>query len=239
MSCRLTPMDEPLGRAVGNALEVAECVEVLQRRRTAGFDRADTGSGGARSRTLRATSWRAGWTDGSAWRKFVRTGGSAGRRCGRAGGFGASPSRARFAIRSWPRRTARSKRMDAEAIGRASVLLGGGRQKADDAVDFAVGFSQIKKVGESVAAGEPLAGRSCAERGRRSRRASDARERGIESRSHDRAWLILLVRRFRDRGARARPDAERLRREAVPAAARLIPWLLEEKEQLRQMPLGE
>ena len=46
--------------------------------------------------------------------------------------------------------------MDAEIIGRASVLLGAGRQRANDAIDFAVGFSQIKKIGEYVKAHEPL-----------------------------------------------------------------------------------
>jgi pyrimidine-nucleoside phosphorylase len=41
-------------------------------------------------------------------------------------------------------------------IGRASVMLGAGRQKADAAIDFTVGFSKIKKVGERVAVDEPL-----------------------------------------------------------------------------------
>ena len=45
---------------------------------------------------------------------------------------------------------------DAEAIGRASVLLGAGRRKADDPIDFAVGFSGMKKVGEHVDLEEPL-----------------------------------------------------------------------------------
>jgi thymidine phosphorylase len=48
------------------------------------------------------------------------------------------------------------KKIDAELIGRASVQLGAGRQKADDPIDFVVGFSKIKKVGEQVAVGEPL-----------------------------------------------------------------------------------
>ncbi|MBA3273769.1 MAG: pyrimidine-nucleoside phosphorylase, partial [Chthoniobacterales bacterium] len=39
---------------------------------------------------------------------------------------------------------------------RASVLLGAGRAQADDEIDYAVGFSQIKKVGERVETGEPL-----------------------------------------------------------------------------------
>jgi pyrimidine-nucleoside phosphorylase len=48
------------------------------------------------------------------------------------------------------------KKMDAETIGRASLLLGGGRQKADDTIDFAVGLSGIKKTGERFDAQEPL-----------------------------------------------------------------------------------
>jgi pyrimidine-nucleoside phosphorylase len=48
------------------------------------------------------------------------------------------------------------KRMDAELIGRASVTLGAGRKRTTDAIDFAVGFSQIKKIGEKVEVDEPL-----------------------------------------------------------------------------------
>jgi thymidine phosphorylase len=46
--------------------------------------------------------------------------------------------------------------MDAELIGRASVILGAGRQRTGDSIDYAVGFSKIKKVGEKVEEGEPL-----------------------------------------------------------------------------------
>jgi thymidine phosphorylase len=46
--------------------------------------------------------------------------------------------------------------MDAEAIGRAALFLGAGRARSEDAVDFAVGFSQIRKVGERVSPNEPL-----------------------------------------------------------------------------------
>ena len=47
-------------------------------------------------------------------------------------------------------------KMDAETIGQASLLLGSGRQKIDDTIDFAVGFSGIKKIGERVEPGEAL-----------------------------------------------------------------------------------
>jgi len=46
--------------------------------------------------------------------------------------------------------------MDAESIGRASVLLGAGRQKTGDAIDFAVGISGLKKIGETINRDEAL-----------------------------------------------------------------------------------
>jgi thymidine phosphorylase len=45
--------------------------------------------------------------------------------------------------------------MDAEAMGRDSLLLDSGRHIAD-AIDFSVGLSGIKKIGERVEKGEPL-----------------------------------------------------------------------------------
>jgi thymidine phosphorylase len=44
-----------------------------------------------------------------------------------------------------------------EQIGTACVILGGGRERKEDAVDPAVGIMLHKKVGERVEAGEPLA----------------------------------------------------------------------------------
>ena len=45
--------------------------------------------------------------------------------------------------------------VNAEAIGRAVVILGGGRAKTDDKVDFAVGISGIVKIGEAIQHGQP------------------------------------------------------------------------------------
>ena len=154
MSCLLSPMDEPLGRAVGNALEVAECVEILKGGGpedliTLTLDLAAKVSTASRDQL-------AGWLgDGSAWRKFVQLVEAQG---GDASALEKMQDVHRAAIVQ-PVAAAQSgtvARMDAEAIGRASVFLGGGRQKADDAVDFAVGFSEIRKVGEQVQRGEPL-----------------------------------------------------------------------------------
>lgn len=46
--------------------------------------------------------------------------------------------------------------VSAEQVGRAVVLMGGGRSKTDDAVDHGVGITDIVKVGQQVSKGDPL-----------------------------------------------------------------------------------
>jgi thymidine phosphorylase len=47
--------------------------------------------------------------------------------------------------------------VDAGKVGRAAFILGAGRTRREDAVDFAVGVSDLKQIGEPVAKGDSLA----------------------------------------------------------------------------------
>ncbi|MFI4945566.1 MAG: hypothetical protein ACHP85_20010, partial [Burkholderiales bacterium] len=63
-------------------------------------------------------------------------------------------SREALVVRS--ERDGRVARIAARAIGHASMLLGGGRETVESAIDPAVGFVFHKKVGDPVAIGEPI-----------------------------------------------------------------------------------
>lgn len=154
VSYLLTPMDEPLGRAVGNALEVAECVEILQGGGPADvvdlvLDLAEEVSNAPRAQLARWLS------DGTAWRKFISL---VYAQDGDASSLEKITEVHRAPIiHPWPAPSAGTvRKMDAETIGRVSLLLGGGRQTVADTIDFAVGLSGIKKIGEKVDADEPL-----------------------------------------------------------------------------------
>ena len=93
--------------------------------------------------------------DGNAWRKFIAL---VEAQDGDAGVLEKITS-VHAAPIIWPLPAPRAgviKRMDAGTIGRAALFLGAGRARAGDEVDFAVGFSRIKKVGERVEPNEPL-----------------------------------------------------------------------------------
>lgn len=154
VSTLLNSMDEPLGRAVGNALEVAECVGILH-----GAGPSDTIKlvlDLAERVSMRSRDELARWLkDGTAWRKFgalVEAQGGDLHAVEKIAAVHTAPVIEPFIAA----RDGIVEMMHAGRLGRACVLLGGGRRKADDSVDFVVGFSNIKKVGEAVQRGEPL-----------------------------------------------------------------------------------
>ena len=153
-SSLLSPMDEPLGRNVGNALEIAECIEILQGGGPPDLIKLIVDLAEKVSETPRAQLEKR-LQDGSAWKKFVSL---VYAQDGDATALEEILEQHRAPIvQPWPAKSAGVvKKIDADLIGRASVMLGAGRQKADAAIDFAVGFSKIKKVGERIALDEPL-----------------------------------------------------------------------------------
>jgi pyrimidine-nucleoside phosphorylase len=150
----LSPMDEPLGRTVGNALEVAECVEVLQGSGPKDvtklvLDLAEQVSTANRSQL-------ADWLkDGTAWKKFISMVYAQDGDASTLEKLG-EVHRAPVIKPVLAKSAGKVKKMDAETIGRVSLLLGGGRKTSDDAIDFAVGLSGIRKIGERVEKDEPL-----------------------------------------------------------------------------------
>jgi pyrimidine-nucleoside phosphorylase/thymidine phosphorylase len=159
----ITRMDQPLGAAVGNAVEVAESIACL---RGGGADDL-MGLSMELAAEMVAMSGRAGsldearelcWStiaDGSALERF-------GRLIAAQGGDPRvidDPSllpaaRRRVVIKSDRAGFVRS--LLARPVGHATMLLGAGRSRMESPVDHAVGVLLHKKVGDAVARDEPL-----------------------------------------------------------------------------------
>ena len=160
----ITDMDQPLGNMIGNSLEVIEAVDVLH------------GSGPEDLRELCLEL--AGWmlhlggvaetvteakqqgaqliSSGKAWEKFRQM-------VALQRGDSKAIDDVRRLPRAWQTREVSAVTsgylvaMQCEQIGTACVILGGGRERKEDAVDPAVGIVLHKKVGDRVATGEAVA----------------------------------------------------------------------------------
>ena len=151
---RLNPMDQPLGRSAGNALEVAECVDVLQ-----GGGPQDlidlTLDLAAKLVATPREKLQQRLHDGSAWQKFFAM-------VEAQGGDASALEKMREVHRAPVVTDLRApaagilSKIDALEVGRLCVELGAGRAKAGDAVDFSVGVECLRKEGEVVAAGDPV-----------------------------------------------------------------------------------
>jgi thymidine phosphorylase len=141
----LSPMDRPLGRAVGNALEVAEAVACLQ-----GGGPADL-----RDTVLALADHPAAaemLASGRAYARFERmVRAQGGDPCAPLLGLAACEEAMLLAPHS-----GRFGGIDALAAGRAAVALGAGRQRAGEAVHPGVGLELLALPGEDVQEGDPL-----------------------------------------------------------------------------------
>ena len=163
MVALITDMDQPLGWKVGNALEIEECIEVMK----------GGGPTDLRELCLELAAWMlylAGRTTSvnhgrelaveiissqSALEKFREI-------IWLQGGDSSvidDPARLPQAQHRLPILSPATGFVGAihcEQVGIASLVLGGGREKKEDAIDPAVGLVLHKKVGDPVHAGEPL-----------------------------------------------------------------------------------
>jgi pyrimidine-nucleoside phosphorylase len=158
--CLLTDMDQPLGSAVGNALEVHEALDTVRGRGPADFTElvleaasrllalSDLGIDAAEGRR-RA---EAAIADGSAeavWRNWlVAQGGTADEDALETAPVVREVTASRSGV---------VRALGAVRVGNAALHLGAGRRTKDDAIDHAVGVVCARKRGDVVVAGEVLA----------------------------------------------------------------------------------
>jgi thymidine phosphorylase len=148
----LSAMDTPLGRSVGNALEVAESVEVLSGRNdsrdlieiTLALAREMLGLAGIEADPAVALR------DGSALERYramvVAQGGDP----------DAALAHAPHIEVVTADRSGTVGRLDARAVGVAAWRLGAGRARKEDAVSASAGVECLAKPGDEVAEGQPL-----------------------------------------------------------------------------------
>jgi len=163
----LTDMNQPLGRAVGNSLEVKECIDILRGEAEDGaapvltlslelaahmliLSKMDDSLGAARERLRKVLD------SGVALERFqqnIEAQGGDARVCDDASGV-LPLARESFKVES--PRSGFVNKVNTKEIGHTIAAIGGGRVRIEDAIDFTVGFVAEVKIGDQVAAGDAL-----------------------------------------------------------------------------------
>jgi pyrimidine-nucleoside phosphorylase len=160
----MTAMDQPLGRACGNALETEEAIHALTGDGPADLMALTMGLGTEMllMAGLAATAAEArarledALASGAAARKFQEVIEAQGGNPGVVDDPAMLPQAAECELFMAPR-SGVVVQIEPRAIGQGVVALGGGRTNADDVIDPSVGFVIVAKAGDWVDGGEPLA----------------------------------------------------------------------------------
>jgi pyrimidine-nucleoside phosphorylase len=159
----ITDMNQPLGYAIGNALEVMEVSQTLMNQGPADVTRLSLELAARMIHLAKITPTlddarhvaETKLVDGSGYRKFKQVIQAQGGNAQALDKFELLPNATGMREISSPRAGYVSM-IDAEDIGQASTLMGAGRDRKDDRIDPAVGVILEVKVGEKVDAGSVL-----------------------------------------------------------------------------------
>ena len=159
----ISDMDQPLGKAIGNALEIKESIDTLKGEGPADLEELSTHLAGGmvflagKGKTLeegKAKAYRA-LKSGEGLKYFRQL----------VENQGGDPTyvddpdklpRAEHVTSVVSPQDGYIHHLDCEQFGHQCVRLGGGRKKQEDKIDFAVGLEICHKVGEAVKAGDEL-----------------------------------------------------------------------------------
>ena len=159
----ITDMDSPLGNNVGNALEVAETVSVLKNEKKGDLrdvsvalatEMVSLVFGLAHDEAEKKVV--AAIEDGSAFEKMKEWIAAQGGDVSQIEDTSLLP-RAKFGFDVLSDADGYITEMNAEEIGKASVMLGAGRASKEDKIDYAAGIVIHKKVGDEVKKGDLIA----------------------------------------------------------------------------------
>ncbi len=159
----LSDMNQPLGDAVGNSLEIIESIETLKGKGPK--DLTDLSlhlaggmiylAGKAKTHTAGIRKAKEVLKSGAALQSFKEMIERQGGNPAVVEDYSLLPQASHHHVVAAPRSGFITK-IEATRIGLHCVSLGGGRKKAEDKIDFGVGFSFHKKVGQKVKEGEPI-----------------------------------------------------------------------------------
>jgi pyrimidine-nucleoside phosphorylase len=158
--CELTDMDQPLGRAVGNALEITEALDTLEGRGPPDLTELVLGACG---HLLALSDLGVDVEEGRRQAEDAVQSGLAREmyeRWVRAQGGDPEPEslpRAAVTLPVPAREAGHVQAIAATNVGLAALHLGAGRTRKDDAIDHSVGVLCLAKRGDRVELGEPVA----------------------------------------------------------------------------------
>ena len=162
--CVLTNMDEPVGKAVGNTLEIIETIKCLHGDMPEDIKEIILGIGAqiiklaGEGENLEENKAKIleNISNGKAYNKFLEL-------VGNQGGdisYIENPSKfekAKYTIPVYSNKTGYIEKLDAEKVGVTSVHLGAGRVKKEDGIDYAVGIWLERIIGDQIKDGDILA----------------------------------------------------------------------------------